>query len=160
MTPAIGSGRCEPGLDGQGRDVGGLARTGLDLPAGVTLEHLGDVGRRRDRGPLAFGGRHEEADGPVAGGEVLVGDVLDLRRRDLLDPVAVEEIKSPVALGGPFAELDGDAVGIGGGQLAVLEDLLAGPIHFLLGDARSSDLLDDRDHDVAHLFERRTGPWC
>ena len=69
-----------------------------------------------------FVGRDEEADGPVAGREIVLSDLFDLRGRDLLDAVAVQEVKPPVALCGPFAELDGDAVGIGRGQLAVLED--------------------------------------
>ena len=46
-------------------------------------------------------GRHEESDRAVAGGQVLLGDLLDLLGRDLLDAVAVEEVEPPVALRGP-----------------------------------------------------------
>ena len=83
-------------------------------------------------------GREEEADGPVAGGQVLRGDLLDLRGRDLLDAVAIEEVEPPVALRGPLAQLDGDAIGIGRGQLAILEDRLPGAVDFLLRDAGSA----------------------
>ena len=91
----------------------------------------GTGGNRRS---LGLGRRNEEADGPVTRCEILFGDVFDLFGGDLLDAIAVDEVKTPVALRAPLAQLDGDSVGVCGGQLAVLEDSLTSAVRFLLCD--------------------------
>ena len=127
-------GTLDARLDSQGRDVERLAH-GLKSAALVVLDQLGHVGSGWHGSSLGLGTGDEVADGSVAGSQIPGGNLLDLRRGDFLDAITAQEIEPPVALRTPVGELDRDAVGVGGGEFAILEQLLAGSIDFLPGDA-------------------------
>ena len=79
--------------------------------------------------------------------QIVGGGRLDGFGGDLLDAVAVQEIKAPIALRGPFAERDGDLAGVRRGHFARLENLLPGAVDFLGAHAVGADGFSRAEHE-------------
>ena len=112
------------------------------------------VGRCGNRHAVGFLGRNKQADRAIVPLEVASGNGFNGLGRDFFDLIAVQEIKAPISLCGPFAERNGNLAGVGGRQLAGLEDLLLCAADFLGGNSGGADLLDGRDDQVARFLQR------
>ena len=135
--------------------VASKASPSADRRAALVIRHQRrHVGRRRHGDALGLLRRDEHADRAVVALEISRGDGLDLFRRDLLDAVAVQEIKPPIALRRPFAERHADLRGVRGRALARFENLLLGAVDFLGRDAFRADFFGGGDQQVAHFLER------
>jgi hypothetical protein len=120
----------------------------------VVPDHRGDIRPRRHGdsvGPLRG---NEHADRAVVRPQVFGRDRLNLLGRHLLDAVAVQEEQPPIALRGPIAQVDRDLRAVAHLQLALLQDLLADAVDFLLRNAFLADAFDRFQQRVADRFQR------
>src|SRR6185503_2026863 len=76
----------------------------------VVFHKRGDVRRRRNLGAFGFVGRNEQAYGAIDGSEISGRDPLNIGGRYFLEPIAVEEIESPIALRHPLTQLESYAL--------------------------------------------------
>ena len=70
------------------------------------------------------------------------------------DPVAIQEIQPPISLRRPIAQLDGQFRGIGGRQLALLQEFQPCALDFLRRDLFLADRFGPFHHGLLRLFER------
>ncbi len=114
-----------------------------------------DRRRHRDLHSLGSRRRHIDSRGTVVAEEIGVGHPRHVARRDLLQPVAMQEHDPPVTHRRPLAQADGHPLGVAKRELPLLELVLAGARHlFGRGRRRCRILRRPRSSRLARLRHR------
>ena len=115
------------------------------LAALVVRELCRDVRRRRDLGALGVLARHEESDHAVRALEIVLGDALHVRDRQLAQLVAIQEKEPPVADRCVLGERAHELAAVELRALDVVQEPGARMLDLLGGDLVARDVLHHRD---------------